>query len=120
MRRCNNRSFPTGSNFSLNFVEPTAAPSAVNATAVSSTSIYVKWNDIKEQQTYGEVIEYEVRYKRTDGQGSSKGIFTQHRNLLISGLKSYISYDIEVAGSTKKGYGPFSNAVKETTFQGGK
>ena len=62
-------------------------------------------------------MEYEVRYKRSDGQGNRKGLFMQHRNILINGLESYISYDIEVAGSTRKGYGPFSNAVKETTYQ---
>ena len=101
-------------------LEPVAAPSVVNATAVSSRSINVIWSDIDVSKAYGNIIEYTIKYKRTDGQDSEKEVTTQYRNILINGLDSHISYDIKVAGSTRKGYGPFSDVVQETTLESGK
>ena len=103
----------------LNVIEPTASPSSVNATAISPTSISVAWNEIEVSKAFGEIIEYTVKYRRTDGQGVEKEIKSQYRAVVIHGLESHISYGVKVAGSTIKGYGPFSTVVEEVTLQGG-
>ena len=72
------------------------------------------WNEIESSKTYGTIIEYKVQYKRNDGQGSEREILSQEKTVLITGLDSYIEYDIKVAGSTIKGYGPFSNETERT------
>ena len=90
---------------------PGAPPSSVSAAADLPSSINVTWSEVIPSKTYGIIISYKVKYRRTDGQDSMKEVIVYQKSALLENLDAYIDYDIQVAGMTIKGVGVFSSKV---------
>ena len=105
----------------LNFLlctVPSASPRNVIATAVSSTSIMVTWDDPLEADQNGIIISYIVRYtnlnRSEDEQFNSS---TSERQLTLLDLQEYEEYNISIAAETVVGVGPFSDPSSIFTFE---
>ncbi|KAL5018087.1 hypothetical protein ScPMuIL_003809 [Solemya velum] len=99
---------------------PTAGPSDVEAKALSSTSINVTWGDIPLLERNGLISGFKVVYLPTE---SDSAALTQDvrsnmtRWSVISGLRKYVDYNIQVLAYTRMGDGILSPLVKARTFQ---
>uniref|UniRef100_A0A8R1IAV5 Uncharacterized protein n=1 Tax=Caenorhabditis japonica TaxID=281687 RepID=A0A8R1IAV5_CAEJA len=101
---------------------PSAAPRNVAASARSSHSVMVQWQQPKEEQDSGDVMGYVVRY-RLAGYSSltwnEKNLTTKDaRNTLLGELITWREYEIQVAAYNKRGLGVFSESIEVTTAEG--
>uniref|UniRef100_A0A8B9QG99 Sidekick cell adhesion molecule 1 n=1 Tax=Apteryx owenii TaxID=8824 RepID=A0A8B9QG99_APTOW len=98
---------------------PSAPPANVSAEAVSSTQILLTWAAVPESEQNGLVLGYKVRATGVDFDSEPKsqvvrGNHTQ--SFLLSGLRKYVLYEIQVLAFTRIGDGvPSSPAVIERT-----
>ena len=99
---------------------PSAPPSSVRLSVVSSTSIYVRWEPVDCRHRNGEIIGYIVRYGEEGGDqshrfpsgDSSGGMDT------LSRLTKQTVYTVEVAARTSAGTGVFSQPQNIETPDG--
>ena len=98
---------------------PGAPPTSVTAAAKLPKSINVTWSEINPTKTFGIIISYKVKYRRTDGQDSMKEVIVYQKSASLEDLDAYINYDIQVAGMTIKGVGVFSSKITHRTLPGG-
>ncbi|PAV92252.1 hypothetical protein WR25_09019 [Diploscapter pachys] len=101
---------------------PSAAPRNVAASARSSNSVIVQWQQPKEEQWSGDILGYIVRY-RLAGYSSltwnEKNITTKDaRNAVIDQLITWREYEIQVAAYNHRGLGVFSHSIEVTTAEG--
>ena len=54
--------------------EPNAPPSSITGHDISSTSIFVDWDDVHAADQNGIILSYTVTYKALESQGSTKTI----------------------------------------------
>ena len=93
----------------------------MNATAESSTSILVTWEDVPDIDQNGVVTGYQVEYSQ-----STFGNTTQYvpvgdvRSVQLPELEEYVVYTLRVRASTIAGYGPYSQPITERTLEDGK
>uniref|UniRef100_A0A663NB43 Sidekick cell adhesion molecule 1 n=1 Tax=Athene cunicularia TaxID=194338 RepID=A0A663NB43_ATHCN len=98
---------------------PSAPPENVSAEAVSSTQILLTWTAVPESEQNGLILGYKVLFKTKDLDSELKsqivrGNHTQ--SFLLSGLRKYVLYEIQVLAFTRIGDGvPSSPAVIERT-----
>ncbi|KAK4813575.1 hypothetical protein QYF61_011804 [Mycteria americana] len=98
---------------------PSAPPENVSAEAVSSTQILLTWTAVPESEQNGLVLGYKILFKAKDLDSEPKsqivrGNHTQ--SFLLSGLRKYVLYEIQVLAFTRIGDGvPSSPAVIERT-----
>ena len=87
---------------------PHAPPSNVSENSTTSTSIFVKWNDVPSEDQNGIIISYTVRYRalRAEGPFITTTVFTKEANL--TGLIKDEFYNVSVLATTVKGDGPYS------------
>ncbi|KFV75189.1 Protein sidekick-1, partial [Struthio camelus australis] len=98
---------------------PSAPPENVSAEAVSSTQILLTWTAVPESEQNGLILGYKILFKAKDLDSEPKnqvirGNHTQ--SFLLSGLRKYVLYEIQVLAFTRIGDGvPSSPAVIERT-----
>ncbi|KAM6054614.1 protein sidekick-1 isoform 1-T1 [Chlamydotis macqueenii] len=98
---------------------PSAPPENVSAEAVSSTQILLTWTAVPESEQNGLILGYKILFKAKDLDAEPKsqivrGNHTQ--SFLLSGLRKYVRYEIQVLAFTRIGDGvPSSPAVIERT-----
>lgn len=89
---------------------------------LSSTSIEVMWVEVNPIDLNGVFTEYEVLYnplRDFNGQISSSSDRTSFLNTTITGLQEFVNYNISVRAYTRRGNGPYSNAVDARTMEDG-
>ena len=100
---------------------PSAAPTSVSVSEVTSSSIAVQWGAVDCIHRNGDITGYSVRYGvQGSGEGdrtvemasgdSSGGMYN------ISGLSAATVYTIEVAAVNSAGTGIYSDAVTDLTI----
>ena len=94
---------------------PHAPPQNVSENSTTSTSIFVKWNDVPPKDQNGIIISYTVRYRSVSLEGpfNTTTVFTKEANL--TGLIKDESYNVSVLATTDKGDGPYSDPAIFTT-----
>ena len=103
-------------------VVPSAPPDNVVATAESSTSILVNWEEVPAISQNGIITQYEVMYEPLDtfgGQIATQSMNTTNTFILLNNLE-YADYNITVRAYTSEGEGPFSTAVTVRNSEDGK
>ena len=96
---------------------PSAAPSNVSVSEVTSSSITVQWGAVNCSDLNGDMIRYSVQYgvqgnESTQTVSVSEGEATM---TTISGLTPSTNYSIEVAAVNSVGLGPYSNVIFKLT-----
>ena len=96
---------------------PSAPPTSVSTSAVTSSSITVQWGAVDCIHRNGDITGYSVRYGE-QGSGSTQtesvsgGATTE---ATISGLAAGTNYSIEVAAGNSAGTGVYSNLLPALT-----
>ena len=101
-------SFPTA---------PSAPPTSVSTSDVTSSSITVQWGPVDCIHRNGDITGYSVRYG-VQGSGSTQttsGFGGAATKATITGLNSATNYSIEVAVVNSAGTGDYSNLISATT-----
>ena len=91
---------------------PSAAPTNVRMTGVTSTSITVKWGKVPCIHRNGDITGYSVQYG-SQTQSVSGGSVTE---TTISNLTPSTTYNIRVAAVNGAGTGPFSSSISIMTL----
>ena len=83
--------------------------------STTSTSIFVKWDDVPSENQNGIIRSYTVRYRSVSVEGlfTTTTVFTKEANL--TGLIKGESYNVSVLATTVKGDGPYSVPKEFTT-----
>ena len=92
---------------------PSAPPTSVRVSEVTSSSITVQWGPVDCIHRNGDITGYSVQYGQV-GSGSTQTMLVTGtpRRYMISGLMSSTMYSIEVAAGTSNGTGPYSAAAE--------
>ncbi len=101
---------------------PASPPVNVMATALSSTEIQVRWNEVPDIDQNGVITMYEVFYLSTLDLVNGS-ILTDSRDTFsvnITGLEEFVDYSVSVRAYTSVSPGPFSDTVLEMTGGRGK
>ena len=91
---------------------PSAAPTNVRMTGITSTSITVKWGKVPCIERNGDITGYIVQYG-SQTQSVSGGSVTE---TTISNLTPSTTYNIQVAAVNDADTGPFSNTISIMTL----
>ena len=107
------------------FTAPTASPSEVRLQNKSSTSIFVSWGEVPEEEKNGVILSYTVYYVVLEdntpvGSPKSEVVPVPSRNVTLRNLNEDTEYQITVAASTSKGLGVKSERHTITTDQDSK
>ena len=97
----------------LSLTAPSAPPSSVNVTGVTSSTISVQWGSVPCIHQNGDLTGYSVQYEvmgsgNTQTKAASGGSTTE---TTLSSLTALTNYSIQVAAVTGSGTGVFSNPV---------
>ena len=96
---------------------PSAPPTSVSVSEVTSSSINVQWGPVDCIHRNGDITGYSVQYWEV-GSGSTQTMSVSGGSTTeatISGLMSSTAYSIQVAAVTSAGTGPYSAAVNHLT-----
>ena len=108
-----------------NSTVPANSPRNVTATANSSTSIIVMWEEVVPIGQNGAITMYEVVYTslehfaRAIGTGI-KNVTSHTSSVVVTDLEEYVFYNISVRAYTQVGQGKFSSPITERTNEDGK
>ena len=110
--------FPVLSSSYLVLSEPSAAPLNVRGHNTSSTSIFVKWDDVPAADKNGIITSYNITYHSlTKNHSNSTTVDHPDRQVTLMGLREFVNYSITVFASTVEGNGPESDPVLISTGQ---
>ena len=114
---------PNGKLYTYQFflsLGPHAPPQNVREKSTTSTSIFVKWDDVPSEDQNGIIRSYTVRYRAVGVLGlfDNTTVFTKEANL--TGLIKDESYNVSVLATTDKGNGPYSVPIILTTNENSK
>ena len=96
---------------------PSAAPTSVSVSEVTSSSITVQWGAVDCIHRNGDITDYSVRYG-VQGNGSTQTVNVSGSGATmrqVSGLTASTEYSIEVAAVNSAGAGDYSNATMQLT-----
>lgn len=96
---------------------PATAPLNVTSEVTSSTSIYVKWDEIPMIDRNGNITEYEVHYVPIDEGLNEHSDNTTDLEFIILNLKEFTNYSITVRAYTSVGPGPYTVPIINQTFE---
>ena len=101
----------------LSLTAPSAPPSSVTVTGVTSSTISVQWGSVPCIHQNGDITGYSVQYE-VMGSGNTQtmpvsGAATTQTT--ISGLTPSTNYSVQVAAESTGGIGVYSNPVYEHT-----
>ncbi|CAH3030418.1 unnamed protein product, partial [Porites evermanni] len=89
-----------------------APPTNVKGNNVTSTSIFVQWDEVPADNKNGIVVNYTVTYAELPSGDSGKEIVIAPRtNATLTGLQKFTNYSITVFASTSKGGGNKSEPI---------
>ena len=98
---------------------PSAAPTSLSVSAVTSSSITVQWGAVDCIHHNGDITGYSVRYGEVgsaEGDRSVEMVSEEDpRQTIISSLTPSTTYSIEVAAENSAGIGVFSDPIEATT-----
>ncbi|XP_045762368.1 Down syndrome cell adhesion molecule-like protein Dscam2 [Maniola jurtina] len=94
---------------------PEHAPSSVECTAVSSTSLRVGWQPIAIHGQGSSLIGYSILYATEDSAWHNQT--SLHTEIYLQSLIKYTNYTVKVAGFSSYGAGPFSYPIVCSTLQ---
>ena len=106
----------------IHYTDPSAPPADVGATAESSTSIRVSWEEVPAIDRNGIITQYEVMYEPLEtfgGQISTQTMTIMNTSILLQNLQEYVEYSITVRAYTSVGEGPFSPPMIVRTIEDG-
>ena len=97
---------------------PSAAPTSVRESGVTSSTITVQWGTVNCTDRNGDITGYSVRYEvqETTHYMSVSGVDT--RQTTISGLNPSTTYSIRVAAVNIAGIGEYSDPITAVTGKG--
>ena len=98
---------------------PTTGPSIQSAIALSSSSIYVNWSILTQQELNGVLQGYQVQYIDTAGQNKSVEVNATVTSAVLTNLTAYTVYNISVKARTGPGYGPFGATTLQRSGEDG-
>ena len=79
---------------------------------MTSTSIFVQWDDVPADNQNGIIVNYTVTYTEVpSGNPGTKIVIAPRTNATLAGLKKYTNYSITVFASTAKGGGSRSDPI---------
>ena len=95
------------------------------ATARSSRSIEVRWEEVIAIDQNGIITMYEVRYEPLETFDDSIRTMTVNvtapeQSVILGDLQEYVDYNISVRAYTSVGEGPYSAEITERTFEDGR
>ncbi|XP_033940621.1 protein sidekick-1 isoform X1 [Pseudochaenichthys georgianus] len=93
---------------------PSGSPVNVTTEAVSSTRILLKWSPLPQAQKNGIILGYKVIYSEKDSEGPPSVQVAEGEGsvtLILSGLKKYTVYELQVLAYTRMGDGPQSGPL---------
>ena len=104
------------------FVAPASPPASVTATATTSTSIPVMWNEASPIEQNGVIIAFEITYIPLENFTGTIGINSTNvsgldQSVSLIGLQEYVNYSIQIRAYTREGPGPYSNPIIELTLE---
>lgn len=92
----------------MHLAVPDAYPTNVSGFNKSSTSLFVEWQHIPQQNKNGVLKGYKITYAPIQYQPSqSITVESSRSSTTLENLKKYTWYQIRVAGFTSKGLGPY-------------
>ena len=101
-------------------IVPSRSPQFTSSEALDCDKIYVEWNKIPMNYHHGVLRGYKVKYKLYHSYSLDEIILTSERNqTLLTGLKPFSLYWIQINGFTARGDGPISITTVKT-LEGGK
>ena len=93
-------------------VVPNAPPANVIGKNVTSTSIFVQWDEVPTHNQNGIIVNYTVtRTELPNGSPISQVVIAPKRNATLTGLKKFTNYSITVFASTAEGGGNRSDPI---------
>ncbi|XP_050554453.1 cell adhesion molecule Dscam2 [Spodoptera frugiperda] len=94
---------------------PEQAPSSVECTAVSSTSLRIGWQPIGIPGQGSSLVGYTVLFATEEAAWQNQT--SLHTELYLQGLLKYTNYTVKVAGFSNFGAGPYSYPIVCATLQ---
>ena len=90
----------------------------MQASSVSSSSIFVQWGAVDCIQRNGYIISYSVQYG-VEGSGSLQtiSILGIGNEVVLLSLTPSTTYSIQVAAQTSAGSGPYSSSILVTSLR---
>lgn len=99
---------------------PGVAPANVSGNLSSSTSVWISWDRIADQNTNGILLGYIIIYKLLGSSSDTNlSVGATVTRLSIDQLRLFSDYEISVAGRTAMGAGNFSRPLILKTGEGG-
>ena len=98
---------------------PSAAPTSVNISAVTTSNVTVQWGAVDCIHHNGDITGYSVQYGIQDS-GRTETISVSGNNVTeatLSGLTPSTLYTIQVAAVKAAGVGVYSNLVEQETIK---
>ena len=93
-------------------VVPNASPANVTGNNVTSTSIFVQWDEVPADNQNGIIVNYTVTYAEVPSVNrGTKIVIAPRTNATLTGLEKYTNYSITVFASTAKGGGSRSDPI---------
>ena len=93
-------------------VVPNAPPANVTGNNVTSTSIFVQWDEVPADNQNGIIVNYTVTYEKVPSVNpGTKIVIAPRTNATLTGLEKYTNYSITVFASTAKGGGSRSDPI---------
>ena len=93
-------------------VVPNAPPANVTGNNVTSTSIFVQWDEVPADNQNGIIVNYTITHTELpNGSPISQVVNAPKRNATLTGLKKFTNYSITVFASTAKGGGNRSDPI---------
>ena len=101
------------------FTAPRGSPQNITATSLSSSSIYVAWEEVLPIDRNGIITTYEVLYEPLETFGLLTRITenTTNLSLLLAGLHPFVNYRISLRAYTSMGSGPYSESILIRTHE---
>ena len=102
---------------------PNAPPANVIGKNVTSTNIFVQWDEVPANNQNGVIVNYTVTYTElpiANGSSTAEVVIAPKRNATLTGLKKFTNYRVTVFASTAKGGGNRSDPIIVITDEDGK
>ena len=93
---------------------PSAAPTSVSVSEVTSSSITIQWGTVDCIHQNGDITSYSVQYNEV-GSEIIRSLTVSQDEVTITGLSSSTNYSIEVAAVNTAGTGVFSEDITNQT-----
>ena len=103
---------------------PSGFPTDIQATAVSSTTIRVEWNNVEEAERNGNITHFEIIISLPSSAAVNESNITvqvswKDRDFMFDDLEEFTEYNVSLRAFTVVGPGPFSPHLGVQTLEDG-